>query len=217
MKKNSLHFGFTLIEMAIVLVIVGLMLGGLLVPLSAQMDQRNYSETQKALSDIKEALIGYALSHPAADGKPHFPCPDTDGDGLENRTASACTSAEGDLPTVDLGLPALDSWRNRYRYRVTNSFADNATGFTLASSGNITIRDAAAGNTVASAIPVAIFSRGKNGAGAGTDEAENSDSTNAILVAHAPTSTVGNEFDDLVVWVPSGILFNRLVAAGKLP
>ena len=61
--------GFTLIEMAIVLMIVGLLLGGMLVPLSAQMDQRNISDTQKSLSEIKEALIGYAM----ANGR--LPCP----------------------------------------------------------------------------------------------------------------------------------------------
>ena len=55
--------------MAMVLMIVGLLLGGMLVPLSAQMDQRNVSDTQKTLSDIKEALIGYAI----ANGR--FPCP----------------------------------------------------------------------------------------------------------------------------------------------
>src|SRR5674476_71590 len=67
--KQFVENGFTLIEMAMVLMIVGLLLGGMLVPLSAQMDQRNVSDTQKALSDIKEALIGYAI----ANGR--FPCP----------------------------------------------------------------------------------------------------------------------------------------------
>ena len=67
--KPASQNGFTLIEMAIVLMIVGLLLGGLLVPLSAQMDQRNISDTQKAMSEIKEALIGYAM----ANGR--LPCP----------------------------------------------------------------------------------------------------------------------------------------------
>jgi len=30
-------------------------------------------------------------------------------------------------------------------------------------------------------------------------------------------AAAGGEFDDLLVWVPQTILFNRLVAAGKLP
>ena len=61
--------GFTLVEMAVVLVIVGLMLGGMLIPITAQMDQRNYSETRQRMNDIREALIGYGLAHG------HLPCP----------------------------------------------------------------------------------------------------------------------------------------------
>lgn len=211
--------GFTLVEMAVVLVILGFLLGGLLIPLSAQMDQKNYSSTQKELGEIKETLIGYALSHAALDGKPHLPCPDSVGnDGIEDRTGHACTNPEGNLPWADLGLPAIDSWGNHYRYRVANiDFADNSLGFTLSSSGNITIRDAVAGNIVATSIPAVIFSRGKNGAGTGTDEMENSDTSNATIISHVPSNIAGNEFDDLVVWVPTGILFSRLVAAARLP
>ncbi|MFZ3088401.1 MAG: prepilin-type N-terminal cleavage/methylation domain-containing protein [Methylotenera sp.] len=211
--------GFTLVEMAVVLVILGFLLGGLLVPLSAQIEQKNYSVTQKDLSEIKEALIGYALSHPALDGKPHLPCPDSVGDdGLEDRAGTTCASPEGNLPWSDLGLPAQDGWGNRYRYRVTDlQFADNSLGFTLASNGNITVRDAAAGNIIASSIPAVVFSRGKNGAGAGADEAENSNIANSLIVSHEPKATAGNEFDDMVVWIPTGILFNRMVTAGLLP
>jgi len=44
--------------MAIVLVIIGLLLGGLLMPLSAQLEQQRISETQKYLDQIREALLG---------------------------------------------------------------------------------------------------------------------------------------------------------------
>ena len=216
---NNHTKGFTLVEMAVVLIILGFLLGGLLIPLTAQIDQKNYNTTQKELSDIKETLIGYALSHAALDGKPYLPCPDSVGnDGIEDRTGTSCSSAEGNLPWVDLGLPAVDSWGNHYRYRVANiAFADNSLGFTLSSSGNITIKDAASGNNIATSIPAAIFSRGKNGSAAGADEAENSDTSNATIISHTPSNVAGNEFDDLVVWIPTGLLFNRLVTAAKLP
>lgn len=215
-KHNCIPNGFTLVEMAVVLVILGFLLGGLLVPLSAQIEQKNFSATQKDLSEIKEALIGYALSNTALDGKPRLPCPDSDGNGTQDFAGAACSVVEGNLPWVDLGLPAQDGWTNRYQYRVTDVFSDSNAGFTLASDGNITIRDAAAGNIVASAIPVVIFSRGKNGAGAGADEAENSDA-DLLIVSHEPRATAGNEFDDMVVWIPTGVLFNRMVTAGLLP
>lgn len=210
--------GFTLIEMAIVLIIVGLLLGGLLMPLSAQMDQRNYNSTQRSLAEIKEALMGYAMSHPALDGKPYLPCPDTDGDGVENRAVNACANQEGTLPWVDLGLTQTDSWNNVFRYRVRDIFSNSATGFTLASTGNITVKDAsgAGGNNLASNVPAIILSQGKNGAGAGNDELENANN-DTTFVSHVPSSVAGNEFDDIVVWIPTVILINRMVVAGQLP
>lgn len=55
--------GFTLIELAIVLVIVTVLIGGLAVPLSAQIQARRIAETNKILEEAKEAIIGYAMSH----------------------------------------------------------------------------------------------------------------------------------------------------------
>ena len=55
--------GFTLIEMAIVLVIITILIGGLAMPLSAQIQARRIAESNKTLDDAKEAIIGYAMSH----------------------------------------------------------------------------------------------------------------------------------------------------------
>ncbi|MHB1052540.1 MAG: prepilin-type N-terminal cleavage/methylation domain-containing protein [Thiobacillus sp.] len=54
--------GFTLIEMAIVLVIITILIGGLAVPLSAQIQARRIAETQKTLNEARESIIGYAIS-----------------------------------------------------------------------------------------------------------------------------------------------------------
>lgn len=208
--------GFSLVEMAVVLVIFGLLLGGLLLPLSAQIDQRDYVETANELDAYQESLLGYAASHTATDGRPYLPCPDTDNDGLENRTGTACTSISGNIPWATLGLNQQDSWNNVYQYRVAAAFSDSGAGFTLSSTGNIDVLDASGGNTVASDVPAIVLSRGKNGAGTGTDELENSDNDNTF-VSHVSTSTSGNEFDDISVWIPTTILFNRMITAGKLP
>lgn len=66
---NSACLGFTLMELTVVLVIVGLLLGGLLVPLSAQRDVEFVKATDKSLADIREALIGFAVIN----GR--LPCP----------------------------------------------------------------------------------------------------------------------------------------------
>lgn len=237
--------GFTLIEMAIVLMIIGLLLGGLLVPLSAQMDQRNRNDTEKAMSDIKEAIIGFAL----ANGR--LPCPATaniatgsTNAGIESTSGTGaslvCNNASGVIPWATLGVNETDAWGNRYTYRVTPAFADGIGSstyggctpnplptlatFGLCSVGNLNVLSAATGTNIAASVPAVIVSHGKNGAGAWTpqgnqiavssnpDEADNSNGGNTF-VSHTPTST----FDDLLVWISPNILFNRMVAAGKLP
>src|SRR5450756_1293281 len=117
--------GFTLVEMAMVLLIVALLLGGMLVPLSAQMEQRNVSETQKSLSEIKEAIIGYAL----ANGQLPCPADPSIATGLTNAgivrpTCTTVANSSGVLPWATLGVSETDAWGNRYTYRVTPEFAD---------------------------------------------------------------------------------------------
>ncbi|MDP2811430.1 MAG: prepilin-type N-terminal cleavage/methylation domain-containing protein [Rhodocyclaceae bacterium] len=207
--------GFTLTEMAVVLVIVALLLGGMLMPISAQQDIRYVTETQKQLADITEALHGYAASHAAGDSKPYLPCPDTDGDGAEDRSGSACANQEGTLPWADIGLGRLDAWNNALRYRVAAAFSSNAAGFTLSSAGDLRVCESSACATViATALPVVILSRGKNGAAipAGADEMENADG-DTDFVQHTQTSG----YDDLVIWLSPNILFNRMISAGRLP
>jgi prepilin-type N-terminal cleavage/methylation domain-containing protein len=140
--------GFTLVEMAVVLVILGLILGGLVVPLSAQMEIRNYSRTKTQLDEIKEALIGYAIINgrlpcpatAASSGLESF-CPAATGTCVGTETTTVQThgncSAQftnvfsGFLPAATLGISpqdaqgfTLDAWGgitdNRIRYAVSS-------------------------------------------------------------------------------------------------
>ena len=63
--------GFTLVELAVALAIIGLLLGMLIVPLSTQVDQQRIGDTQRQLDLIREAVIGFAV----ANGR--LPCPAT--------------------------------------------------------------------------------------------------------------------------------------------
>ena len=180
---KNIH-GFTLVEMAIVLAIVALLLGTGLTLLSAQQDQRRIEDTNTALSDAREALIGYALSSTATDLHPYLPCPDAmpgvavsagnvanDGQEDRNTVTGACDVQEGNLPWVTLGLtPSTDTWSNRLRYRVTAAFSNKTTGMLLTSTGDMNVLDAVSGtpgvNTLATEIPAIIISHGRNGLGA---------------------------------------------------
>ncbi len=247
--KSSYHktSGFTLVEMAIVLVIVGLLLGGLLMPIATQMEQKRISETEKYLEQIKEALLGYA----AANGR--LPCPATAAsNGLENPVGGGvCTNPyNGFLPAVTLGLSpinnaglAIDAWNNPIHYAVTTA---NGSAFTTAGGmratgmGTLTPNlsvcasataitattcGGAAANTRTSNAPVVIYSLGKNAgvAATGIDEAANPNPSSAnndqVFINHTPaTSTAANgEFDDIVTWISVNTLFSRMIAAGTLP
>lgn len=208
--------GFTLVEMAIVLVIVGLLISGLLIPLGVQRDVRDYAETRTELTEMRESLIGFALSHAATDGHPYLPCPDTDGDGSENRAAGICVNVSGVLPWVTLGLGQSDNWNNQYLYRVTAAYANSNVGFTLTPAGDNSIINTVGGVNVATGIPVVIVSKGKNGNGVSTDEQENTDG-DATFVSKEQIDVAANAFDDVVVWVPTTVIVNRMVTAGRLP
>ena len=213
--------GFTLLEMAVVMVVLGLILGGILMPLSTQMEKQDRDETQNILEEIQEALIGYAM----ANGR--LPCPDTDGDGMIDMT-TICTNVQGTIPWVDLGLGKNDAWGQPFTYRVTGNFADSTDGtgcgtatvgvsFELCSTADINILDATAGNPVANQIPAIVIAHGSNWATTtSADENENSDTDN-VFVARRPSMNEAPTFDDQVIWISPNVLKNRLVSARRLP
>lgn len=232
MSKVSPQSGFTLIELAIVLVVVALLLGGLLMPLTMQIEQQKTRETQKAMEEIKEALMGHALA------KGYFPCPAVSAtNGTEDRAAipaTTCNKRVGFIPWAELGVAKSDAWGRLFRYSVTSTFSNSGTKFTLSSPGDIVIKATTSDvNNIASAIPAVVMSHGKNGYLGKTEEntdITNLSTTNADEQTNASVGTLfinkivtenttatGGEFDDLVTWLSPNILFNRMVAAGKLP
>lgn len=240
--------GFTLAELAVVLVIVGLLLGGLLMPLSAQRDSQLQRDTEKTLASATDALLGFA----AANGR--LPCPATAASsGQESFAAggSASTGAcsnfyDGFLPAATLGLSpvdanglALDAWNQPIRYAVHSDGSNNyftktngiktATMTTIAAATALSVCATATGIAAGSCgtatklsdkAPAIVFSIGKNGAygGTGTDEAANLNG-DTVFISHtpAPEGAANGEFDDLVSWLSSNILFSRMIAAGQLP
>ena len=247
MKANN---GFSLIEMAIVLFIVALLMGGLLPTISSQIEQKNRSDTRKKLDEIQQALLGYAIIN----GR--LPCPASNtSNGLESpSTGGNCSNFfNGFVPAATLGLSPinnqgllLDEWNNPIRYAVSNktigisTFAltttngmKNATISSLAGTSLLYVCSSATNITTTACGPspvitltsdasAVIFSLGKNGGttAAGIDETANSIASNdKMFVSHdpAPVGATNGEFDDILVWIPSVTLINRMVTAGQLP
>jgi len=247
--------GFTLVEIAVVMLIMTLLMAGLAPTITRQIDQQRTSETRKQLEEIRVSLLGFAV----ANGRLPYPAcgtlpANTSNAGLELSPASAaaCASASdiATLPWATLGVSETDAWGRRFSYRVTGTFADATEGttpscptssgvsFQICSSGDINVKESAAGSNIASSLPVVVISHGSNGCGAylpsggnkiliavgdssggdcgnsGSDQFDNSDvTTNTAFVS----KTFSTNFDDLVVWITPNTLTSRMVAAGKLP
>jgi len=230
--------GFSLIELAMVLFIISLLLGGLLMPLATQLEARQRGEALEQLEVIKEALIGFAI----VNGR--LPCYTTqvdptnaaygEEDAACNPTALTADATrqrvDGILPWKTLGLnsgldpwglqrtASADPWLGYWRYRVDSQFLATfslTTGFT-APSEQIDIVDSA-GNALnaASEYPVVIiYSTGANRAEDGQNATyEQTLADNPVYQGSEATAA----FDDIVVWIGRPILFGRMVAAGALP
>jgi prepilin-type N-terminal cleavage/methylation domain-containing protein len=233
--------GFTLIEMAIVLVIITILIGGLAMPLSAQIQARRIAETKKIMEEAREAILGFAMTNSGIlySTNRRLPCPDTDGDGIEDLNAGTkCANSHGFLPWVDLGVANQDAWGNRLRYEVDRDLADPNKGFATSAatpqfpalsvcpthSCDVYLAD----NNVA----FVLVSHGPNGWGAqninnaplilqaaptGLDEADNLDSGDETYVSRSATKpdTPNGEFDDLLVWVSYPQLVFKVCPTGS--
>lgn len=128
-----------MIEMAVAIVVIAILLGGILVPLQAQVESRKIEETNRILEQAREALTGYAA------GNGRFPCPaSATSNGAEsfavggNATNGNCSNFfDGFLPAATLGITptdaqgyAVDTWgltQNRIRYAVSNVTVNTIT------------------------------------------------------------------------------------------
>jgi prepilin-type N-terminal cleavage/methylation domain-containing protein len=252
MQLGRSERGFSLVELAVVLAIVSLLIGGAIMTLSAQLEQRNNTETLRRLDAAADAVIAFAI----VNGR--LPCPAAPGSTGDESPAGGgtCTNwYNGFLPAKSIGFQptdaagyAVDAWSNRIRYAVAQSVTGctgTATNPHFTSRANlkangvscrpsdIDICLSAAGASATSCnssanravtsdtVAFIVFSTGKNGSNAGAygaDELANVDG-NPVFVSRTPSDpgSPAGAFDDLMVWVPAGVLYSKLIAAGVLP
>lgn len=114
--------GFSLIEVTIGVLILGLVLTGVASVYKQELDVDNLNKQRIQVGVIHDSINTYLKANR------YLPCPDTDGNGYENRVdsggKSVCVNREGALPFADLGVAKLDAWGNPYYYRV-NLRAEN--------------------------------------------------------------------------------------------
>ena len=178
MKKQM---GYSIVEIAIALVVLGILLGSTLVPLQVRLENKQYKAAETMLDDALHAVVNYSATHRTAGinvganigdsydvvdasgiayilptGRPYLPCPDIDGDGVEDRTDVTVTSGQIDLtgdvfkdngtceeqkgllPWRSLGLQKqLDPWGRKLGYWVDIAFSSSLLGFDQTSRADI--------------------------------------------------------------------------------
>ena len=166
-----------MLELAIVLMILALVLGGMLNPLGSLLGAKQRAEAGVELERIKEALLGFAMING------YLPCPTTASDpgddkyGLEDTACNSDPAAEGYLPWRTLGVSGTDPWgisrtasadpfTGYWRYRVDRNFSNSGELFTMktALAENLTVINSVGMLlTAPTETPVAvIYSTGSN-------------------------------------------------------
>ncbi len=219
-RRRGGQQGFTLVELAIVMAVAGLMLAGTMNLLGGQLDQSRTRATRDRLQMAHDALVSFYISHA------HLPCPadgalassDASYGRAQPETSGSCAGVAATdrvLPWRTLGLQeelSFDGWRQRLTYHVSAPL----TTAGAAGPGDLSARDGAAGvpgtSELTAAAAFVVLSHGDNGLGAWlpsgqrkttagipTHEAENTDGAEPF-VDKAPSQAPGDEFDDLVIW-----------------
>ncbi|MBV8939536.1 MAG: prepilin-type N-terminal cleavage/methylation domain-containing protein, partial [Alphaproteobacteria bacterium] len=180
--------GFTLIEMAIVLVIIAVVVGVSMNVWRGKMDEAQVMQTRLKIAQIQKALMTYRRAND------RLPCPadptavqNTANYGVAVTPPGACNSAagvignttlpvfavEGSVPYQTLNLPEdfmYDGWGKRIAYAVDPRMTEDEafTNYDIyANCGGITVKDAT-GNPVTSSAIYAVISFGSNSHGAYT-------------------------------------------------
>lgn len=129
--------GFSLMEMAVVLMILGTLMGGILVAVSQTTENNRRSAAVAQLRQIEDALYGYVQTFE------RLPCPATNtsfGRQAPDTLTGNCTTTHGFVPAATLNLFGatnadgllLDPWQNPLRYSIASRDYDSDGNFDFA-------------------------------------------------------------------------------------
>lgn len=253
-KGRQSQAGFTLIEIAIVLLIIGVLLGYTVALVPVQQELKQYRQVEAEMDSVIAHLTAFAQ----VNGR--LPCPDTSAgagtiDGLEDALANDCEAFFGFLPGRTLGINGkynaagvlIDPWGSGYGYAVSD-FDVGADGIIelVSANGirnagiaavqpNLFVCDdspvlgnqldctAAASNEVVGTngeVAAVIISLGKDFEIPATSniQAENLDNFNDGTLDKVYIFTSRrDDYDDIVKWLSTNLLFSKMIEADQLP
>jgi prepilin-type N-terminal cleavage/methylation domain-containing protein len=199
--------GFTLIEIAIVMVIIGLLAGGGISLMKIFTERKARNDTLEYLKTVRMALISYA------DNYGHLPWADTDNDGQSNNG-----SAVGMLPYYTLQINPSDAYRRPLRYELSSNLGTSRASSCTALKAGLASRPFvvdADGAAAAFAVAAVLISAGPmdadgnanvfDGLNAGSHTGNNT-TGNPNYLRHPPVSN----FDDLAIYISGNELFGHL-------
>jgi len=199
MFSKSSEKGFTLIELSIVLVIIGLVIsaGAQLLPMLVK--QSRFKQNQIMVNDAKKAIIGYIM----ATGRPPYAAQTTNGVATAGRI-------NGYLPWATLGISGNDAYMRTLVYAVEGHFyapAPTTTATIKARIANL-INNSPAPNLSCNPggnlkVAFVVVSSGENR----TLNAPNSVTSRLFS---DPTAPVISTADDIVAAEPLSILLSEL-------
>ena len=236
------QYGFSLVELAVVLVIVGIVITMGLKATMSVLESSTYSVTKAKQEQLKGSLVGFLRTN----GR--LPCPDNGAGVATGVEASPCTDGYGVIPWQTLGISrdsAIDGWGNFFTYRVANGSvagSKNWTSKTVPASDfsvnelktptiTLTFQELDAAGTIFGTIKTAvavILSHGKNGFGAkttkvgdripvteaGASETINANNATTTFVLRPVSDSL--PYDDLLVFMTPQDLLQPLVSEGTL-
>lgn len=109
--------GFSILEIMIALAIMTILLfgAGNLVQTTRDFDED--AESKRYMNQVYDGLLTFVQVNG------FLPCPDVNGDGVEDRIGINCTNHFGTIPFLDLGVNAVDAWNQPLRYAVNRRVA----------------------------------------------------------------------------------------------
>lgn len=214
--------GFSLVELAIVLVVLGTLTSAAVAPLQALDAGRRERQLRADLSAVRDALLAHLIT------QGRLPCPRADTVDV----GTGCTLGDGGVPAAALALPGtldasgalLDPWGRRYRYAVGGAhWTDEqplgdigierlrGTLSVCAQAQSPCPRAALRGNDLA----FVVVSSGADASGAGLQGLNARPGT--TFTSAPPSIEASTRFDDGIVWASRSELVWWLIRASRLP